>query len=68
VRDLSRMYDLMAQMTQLLRHATQDENAEVRETAEWALHQLNRLKGSPSLPSWYRGYAAFISQRADDIA
>jgi hypothetical protein len=41
IRDLTRIYDLMSQISQMLRHAMDDSDAEVQETAKWALNQLN---------------------------
>jgi hypothetical protein len=46
IRDLTRVYDLVAQISQLLSHATEDPDGEVRETAHWALSQLNRIRGA----------------------
>lgn len=58
IRDVTRIYDLVGQISQLLQHATTDPDQEVQETANWALTQLNRIRplsGSgtdlPSLPS-----------------
>lgn len=48
IRDLTRVYDLMAQMSQLLRQAADDPDAEVRETARWALGQLGRIRTAPA--------------------
>ncbi|MEB3359583.1 MAG: HEAT repeat domain-containing protein [Synechococcales bacterium] len=48
VRDITRVYDLMAQVSQVLRYAAEDTNAEVRETACWALGQLNRIHSAPT--------------------
>ena len=45
IRDMTRIYDMMAQMSQLLRHAVDDPDAEVQETARWALTQLSRIRG-----------------------
>jgi peptidoglycan hydrolase-like protein with peptidoglycan-binding domain len=44
IRDLTRIYDQVAQVSHLLRHAAEDGDDEVRETARWALGQLNRIK------------------------
>ncbi|MBO9998391.1 MAG: peptidoglycan-binding protein [Cyanobacteria bacterium SID2] len=44
IRDLTRIYDSIAQMSQLLRYGTDDPDAEVRETAKWALLQLQRIR------------------------
>ena len=44
IRDLTRIYDALTQTSQLVRHATNDPDPEVQETARWALHQLNRIR------------------------
>lgn len=41
IRDLTRLYDMMSQVSQLLCHAIDDNDEEVQETAKWALNQLN---------------------------
>ena len=46
IRDLTRVYDLVVQISQMLGHATEDEDPEVRQTATWALAQLNRIRQS----------------------
>ncbi|MGF1567676.1 MAG: peptidoglycan-binding protein [Nodosilinea sp.] len=53
VRDLSRVYDGIIQLSQMLTHAAQDPHPDVQETAQWALDQLNRIRPStlPSPPS-----------------
>ncbi|NJL85716.1 MAG: peptidoglycan-binding protein [Leptolyngbyaceae cyanobacterium SM1_1_3] len=56
IRDLTRIYDVAAQVSQMLSHVAEDEDPEVRETARWALGQLNRLRslpGSEQRPSLY---------------
>jgi hypothetical protein len=47
IRDVTRVFDLVTQMSQLLQYATSDEDREVQETAEWALEQLNRIRPLP---------------------
>jgi HEAT repeat protein len=44
IRDLTRIYDSMGQVGRLLGRATLDADPEVRETAHWALDQLNQLR------------------------
>ncbi|AFZ13433.1 Peptidoglycan-binding domain 1 protein [Crinalium epipsammum PCC 9333] len=44
IRDLTRVYESLSQINQLLLHAADDEDSEVQETAEWALSQLNRIR------------------------
>lgn len=54
IRDVTRVYEYVTQLSQMLRHAAQDPDPEVRETARWAISQLNRIRISPppdSLPS-----------------
>ncbi len=48
IRDLTRVYDLVAQISQLLHQATEDSDQEVQETARWALSKLNRIRSSAS--------------------
>ena len=44
IRDLTRIYDCVAQISHLLRHAMEDPDLEVQETAQWALGQLSRIR------------------------
>ena len=44
IRDLSRIYDLVVQVSQLLGRAIEDEDADVRQTARWAIEQLGRIR------------------------
>lgn len=44
LRDVTRVFELVAQTSQLLQYAASDTDAEVQETAEWALGQLNRVR------------------------
>lgn len=46
IRDLTRIYDLMGQVGRVLGHAASDEDPDVRQTAHWALEQLNRMRFS----------------------
>lgn len=41
IRDLTRIYDIMSQIGQMLSYALEDSDGEVKETAKWALSQLN---------------------------
>lgn len=52
IRDLSRVYDTVVQLSHMLAHATQDPDPSVQETAQWALGQLNRIPAAayPALP------------------
>lgn len=51
IRDLTRVYEQVTQISQMLGHATEDQDPEVRRTAEWALEQLNRIREAPKLKS-----------------
>ncbi len=48
IRDLTRVYDLVSQISHLLHNASDDPDREVQETALWALGQLNRIRSTPS--------------------
>ncbi|WP_204102247.1 MULTISPECIES: peptidoglycan-binding protein [Spirulina sp. CCY15215] len=48
IRDLTRVYELIAQLSQLIYYATDDPDPEVQETAKWALGQLNHIRMLPS--------------------
>ena len=47
IRDLTRIYDMAIQVSQMITHVTEDPDPEVRETAYWALDQLNRIRSIP---------------------
>lgn len=49
IRDVTRIYDLMTQVSQLLHYAASDTDEEVQETARWAIGQLNRLRPVPDI-------------------
>jgi hypothetical protein len=55
IRDVTRMYDVVTQMSDLLSHAVSDPDPEVQATAKWAIAQLSRgrsrsdLNGSASV-------------------
>ncbi|MBD2445765.1 HEAT repeat domain-containing protein [Nostoc sp. FACHB-152] len=51
IRDLTRVYDMMAQMSQMLSHAVEDPDAEVQATAKYALSQMKKVRGLPSQPN-----------------
>ncbi|MEP0918548.1 HEAT repeat domain-containing protein [Leptolyngbya sp. DQ-M1] len=48
IRDLTRVFDMVSQMSHLLHQATEDSDQEVQDTAKWALGQLNRIRSTPS--------------------
>ena len=43
IRDLTRVYDLMSQVTKRLSQAVEDSDSQVQETAKWALKKLNQM-------------------------
>jgi tetratricopeptide (TPR) repeat protein len=43
IRDLTRLYQLMSQVTKRLSRMTEDVDLEVQQTAKWALQQLDRV-------------------------
>jgi Putative peptidoglycan binding domain/HEAT repeats len=51
IRDLTRVYDMVAQISHLLHKATDDPDKDVQETARWALGQLNRIRNVPGMES-----------------
>ncbi len=44
IRDLTRIYDTLTNISQLLHSACEDSDPEVQETAKWAIGQINRIK------------------------
>ncbi len=49
IRDITRVYDMMAQITQILSHAIEDDNPQVQETARYALSQMKRIHSLTNL-------------------
>jgi peptidoglycan hydrolase-like protein with peptidoglycan-binding domain len=47
IRDLVRIYDMMGQMSQVLRHALEDPDPEVQATAKYAFTKMNRVSKIP---------------------
>lgn len=47
IRDVTRVYEIISNLSQLLQYASDDTDGEVRETADWALQQLNRIRSLP---------------------
>jgi peptidoglycan hydrolase-like protein with peptidoglycan-binding domain len=47
IRDLARIYDMMGQMSHILRHAIEDTDPEVQATAKYALNHINRMRLFP---------------------
>jgi peptidoglycan hydrolase-like protein with peptidoglycan-binding domain len=48
IRDLTRIYDTMAQISHMLSHALDDPDSEVQATAKYALTQMNRIRALPA--------------------
>ncbi len=44
IRDLTRVYDMMSQISQMLKHALEDPDPEVQSTARYALNQIHRMR------------------------
>ncbi|HYW21614.1 MAG TPA: peptidoglycan-binding protein [Nodularia sp. (in: cyanobacteria)] len=51
IRDLTRVYDMMTQMSQMLAHALEDQDADVQTTAKYALNQMNKMRVLPNQSS-----------------
>ncbi|HEY9810759.1 MAG TPA: peptidoglycan-binding protein [Halomicronema sp.] len=67
IRDVTRIYDMILQMSQLLRRAVDDEDIEVQETARWALGQLNNIRGVPAVDtSKRRSDSGIIKENSPD--
>ncbi len=58
IRDITRVYELVIQISQMLGHATEDEDPEVRQTATWALEQLNRLRATQAIDTNMRSFTS----------
>lgn len=69
IRDVTRIFDLVSQMSQLLQYAASDPDGEVQQTAEWALAQLNRIRslpGTEGLPSLTQTTQTRLPSLTDD--
>ena len=44
IRDLTRIYDSLTRISQLLQNACEDPDSDVQDTAKWAIGQINRIK------------------------
>jgi tetratricopeptide (TPR) repeat protein len=62
IRDLTTVYELMSQVTRRLTRAVEDSDAEVQETAKWALKQLEQM----APVSWERETAEQNTSNASD--
>ncbi len=67
IRDLTRVYDLMSQVTKRLSHAIDDTDQEVRETAQWALKQLNHMPEIPDLAKLQKATKNLNSSPQDSL-
>lgn len=45
IRDLTRIYDMIIQMSQIVAHAMEDPDVDVQNTAKYALIQMNKIRG-----------------------
>lgn len=50
IRDLTRVYELMTQVTKRLSQAVEDSDSQVQETAKWALQKLNQMPATATWP------------------
>ena len=50
IRDLTRVYELMSQVTKRLSLVVEDSDERVQETAKWALHKLNQMPDRSASP------------------
>lgn len=48
IRDLTRIFDSLSQSGRMLGHVAIDDDPDVRQTADWALDQLNKMRSSAS--------------------
>ncbi len=62
IRDLTRIYDAIAQISQMLCHAVQDSDAQVQATARYALAQMHRIR-SLSSPENFPGTSSSEYQK-----
>lgn len=56
IRDLTRVYDSLGRVGRILGHATADSDPDVRQTAHWALEQINHIRLAPTeSPTLFEG-------------
>ncbi|MEM7726860.1 MAG: peptidoglycan-binding protein [Cyanobacteria bacterium P01_A01_bin.45] len=48
IRDITRIYDIMGQISQMLSYALEDSDPQVQETAKYALSNMNRIRSLPA--------------------
>jgi peptidoglycan hydrolase-like protein with peptidoglycan-binding domain len=68
IRDLTRIYELVVQISHMLGHATEDEDPEVRQTATWALEQLNRIRRTQDVDSNMRSFTSGVAAPIDMLS
>jgi hypothetical protein len=62
IRDLTRIYEIVAQTSQILCNAADDPDPEVRETARWAMSQLNRIRTPTTLDNLPPSHSTILSE------
>jgi HEAT repeat protein len=66
IRDLTKIFDSFKQSGKLLGHAALDEDPDVKQTADWALDQLNKMKPSSSKAAGFLGESDQPQRRLTD--
>ena len=66
IRDLTKIFDSFKQSGKMLGHAALDEDPDVKQTADWALDQLNKMKPSSSKSAGFLGESDSPQKRLSD--
>ncbi len=66
IRDLTKIFDSFKQSGKMLGHAALDEDPDVKQTADWALDQLNKMKPSSSKAAGFLGESDQPQRRLTD--
>lgn len=66
IRDLTRIYEIVAQTSQILCNAADDPDPEVRETAQWAMSQLNRIRTLTTLDNLPSSQSTILTENNHD--
>jgi hypothetical protein len=66
IRDLTRIYEIVAQTSQILCNAANDPDPEVRETAQWAMSQLNRIRTLTTLENFPSSQSTILTENNHD--
>jgi peptidoglycan hydrolase-like protein with peptidoglycan-binding domain len=66
IRDLTKIFDSFKQSGKLLGHAALDEDPDVKQPADWALDQLNKMKPSSSKAAGFLGESDQPQRRLTD--